>query len=63
MPLLASKAELLILLGALGIWLAVAATATALFAIRLSVVVEGDVEEVFFMGVGDFSALAFCGGC
>jgi hypothetical protein len=59
-PLLTSKAELLVLLGALVVWLAVASAAAALFAIGLGIVVEGDVEEVFFVGVCDFGALALC---
>jgi hypothetical protein len=62
MPLLAAKAELLVLLCALGITLAIAIAFSAVPA-GLGVVVESDVEEVFFVGVANFSALAFCSMC
>jgi hypothetical protein len=60
MSLLAAEAELLVLLCALGIPLAVAVASSARFVGGLSVVVEGDVEEVFFVRVADFCTLTFC---
>jgi hypothetical protein len=63
MPLLAAEAELLVLLCALGVALAIAFASSAVFGRGLGVVVEGDVEEVFFVGVADFGALTFCRVC
>jgi hypothetical protein len=57
-PLLSAKAELLVLLCALGI----ALTITALVAGGLCIVVEGNVEEIFFMCVADLGTLSFCWG-
>ena len=54
MSLLAAESILLILLGALVVRLAIASSALA----RLGVVVEGDVEEVFFVGVADLGTLS-----
>jgi hypothetical protein len=62
-PLLAAEAELLVLLCALGVALAVALASSTVFGGGLGVLVEGDVEEVFFVGVTDFGALTFWGGC
>lgn len=59
MPLLAAKAELLVLLCALGIALRVAALVPGG---GFGVVVEGDVEEVFLVRVADLGALSFCFG-
>jgi hypothetical protein len=59
MPLLAAKAELLVLLCALGITLAIAIASSAVPG-GLGVVVEGDVKEVFFVRVANLCALAFC---
>jgi hypothetical protein len=62
-PLLAAEAELLVLLCTLGVAFAVALASSAVFGGGLGVLVEGDVEEVFFVGVADFGALTFWGGC
>jgi hypothetical protein len=62
-PLLAAEAELLVLLCALGVALAVALASSAIFGGRLGVLVEGDVEEVFLVRVADFGALTFWGSC
>jgi hypothetical protein len=62
-PLLAAKAELLVLLCALGVALAVALASSAVFGRGFGVVVESDVEEIFFVGVADFGALTFWWVC
>jgi hypothetical protein len=54
MSLLAAKSILLILLGALVVRLAITSSALA----RLGIVIEGDVEEVFLVGVTDLSTLS-----
>ena len=63
MSLLSAKAELLVLLCALGVPLAVALASSAIFGGGLGVIVEGDVEEVFFVRVADFGALTFWVDC
>jgi hypothetical protein len=58
-PLLAAETKLLVLLCTLGITLAIA-IASSVVPGGLGVVVEGDVEEVFFVRVTNLCALTFC---
>ena len=53
-PLLAAETVLLVLLCAL-----VGVAPTALAVCRCGLVVEGDVEQIFFLGVADVCALSF----